>query len=174
MDASTSASASAVRAPDFTAARDEAVKILSGFVRIDTSNPPGNETKGAEYLKAILDREGIPSEIFEMEPGRGNIVARIKGNGKKKPILLMGHIDVVGVEREKWTVDPFGGEVKDGYLYGRGSSDDKGMAARLIEEQVVVGEERGVHRAEMKRHRGRQHQRERERRAGAGLHGRAR
>jgi acetylornithine deacetylase/succinyl-diaminopimelate desuccinylase-like protein len=125
-------------APDFSAARDEVVKILSGFVRIDTSNPPGNETKGAEYLKAILDREGIASEIFEMEPGRGNIVARLKGNGKKKPLLLMGHIDVVGVEREKWTVEPFGGVVKDGYLYGRGSSDDKGMASACLEVFLLL------------------------------------
>ena len=125
-------------APDFVAARDEVVKILSGFVRIDTSNPPGNETKGAEYLKAILNREGITSEIFEMEPGRGNIVARIKGNGSKKPLLLMGHIDVVGVEREKWTVDPFGGVIKDGYLYGRGSSDDKGMASACLEVFLLL------------------------------------
>ena len=125
-------------APDFAAARDEVVNILSGFVRIDTSNPPGNETKGAEYLKSILDRDGITSEIFEMERGRGNIVARLKGNGKKKPILLMGHIDVVGVEREKWTVDPFGGIVKDGYLYGRGSSDDKGMASACLEVFLLL------------------------------------
>ena len=124
--------------PDFVAARDEVVNILSGFVRIDTSNPPGNETKGAEYLKSILDREGIASEIFEMERGRGNIVARLKGNGKKKPILLMGHIDVVGVEREKWTVDPFGGAVKDGYLYGRGASDDKGMASACLEVFLLL------------------------------------
>ena len=124
--------------PDFNAARDETVKILAGFVRIDTSNPPGNETKGAEYLKSILDREGIPSEIFEMERGRGNIVARLKGNGKKKPLLLMGHIDVVGVEREKWTVDPFGGIVKDGYLYGRGSSDDKGMTSACLEVFLLL------------------------------------
>lgn len=125
-------------APDFSAARDEAVKMLSGFVRVDTSNPPGNETRGAEYLKGILDREGIPSEIFEKEPGRGNIVARLKGNGKKKPLLLMGHIDVVGVEREKWTVDPFGGIVKEGYLYGRGSSDDKGMATACLEVFLLL------------------------------------
>jgi acetylornithine deacetylase/succinyl-diaminopimelate desuccinylase-like protein len=125
-------------APDFAAARDEVVKILSGFVRIDTSNPPGNETKGAEYLKSILDRDGIASEVFEMEPGRGNIVARLKGSGKKRPILLMGHIDVVGVEREKWTVDPFGGLVKDGYLYGRGSSDDKGMASACLEVFLLL------------------------------------
>ena len=125
-------------APDFAAARDEVVNILSGFVRIDTSNPPGNETKGAEYLKAILDREGIASEIFEMESGRGNIVARLKGNGKRKPLLLMGHIDVVGVEREKWTVDPFGGVIKDGYLYGRGASDDKGMASACLEVFLLL------------------------------------
>src|SRR5690349_21117954 len=123
-----SALQSAAGTPDFNAARDEAAKILAGFVRIDTSNPPGNEIKGAEYLKSVLDREGIPSEIFESAPGRGNIVARLKGSGKKRPVLLMGHIDVVGVERDKWTVDPFGATVKDGYLYGRGSSDDKGMA----------------------------------------------
>jgi acetylornithine deacetylase/succinyl-diaminopimelate desuccinylase-like protein len=124
--------------PDFAAARDEVVSILSGFVRIDTSNPPGNETKGAEYLKSILDREGIASEIFEMERGRGNIVARLKGNGKKRPILLMGHIDVVGVEREKWTVEPFGGIVKDGYLYGRGASDDKGMTSACLEVFLLL------------------------------------
>src|SRR5262245_16004352 len=124
--------------PDFNGARDETVKILAGFVRIDTSNPPGNETKGAQYLKSILDREGIASEIFEMEAGRGNIVARLKGNGKKKPVLLMGHIDVVGVEREKWTVDPFGGVIKDGYLYGRGASDDKGMASACLEVFLLL------------------------------------
>jgi acetylornithine deacetylase/succinyl-diaminopimelate desuccinylase-like protein len=124
--------------PDFNAALDEVVKILSGFVKVDTSNPPGNETKGAEYLKSILDREGIPSEIFEMQKDRGNIVARLKGNGKKRPLLLMGHIDVVGVEREKWTVDPFGGEVKDGYLYGRGASDDKGMASACLEVFLLL------------------------------------
>ena len=116
----------------------KSTQILAGFVRVDTSNPPGNETKGAEYLKAILDREGISSEIFEKESGRGNIVARLKGNGKKKPILLMGHIDVVGVEREKWTVEPFAGISKDGYIYGRGSSDDKGMASACLEVFLLL------------------------------------
>jgi acetylornithine deacetylase/succinyl-diaminopimelate desuccinylase-like protein len=124
--------------PDFAAARDELIANLSGFIKIDTSNPPGNETNGAEYLKSILDREGIASEIFELEPGRGNIVARLKGNGKKRPILLMGHIDTVGVERNKWTFDPFGGEVKDGFVYGRGSSDDKGMATVCLEVFLLL------------------------------------
>src|ERR1044072_6250756 len=124
--------------PDFQAARDETVKILSEFIRIDTSNPPGNETKGAEYLKGILDRDGILSEIFDLEPGRGNIVARLKGNGKKRPLLLMGHIDVVGVERDKWTVDPFGGIVKDGYIYGSGASADKGMTSVCLEVFLLL------------------------------------
>src|SRR5215510_7171533 len=132
------AAKSATQAPDFQAARDEAAAILQDFVRIDTSNPPGNETKGAQYLKTVLDREGIPSEIFELAPGRGNIVARLKGSGKKPPILLMGHLDVVGVERDKWTVDPFGGTVKDGYIYGRGSSDDKGMATACLEVFLLL------------------------------------
>jgi acetylornithine deacetylase/succinyl-diaminopimelate desuccinylase-like protein len=124
--------------PDFAAARDESVKILSGFIQVDTSNPPGNETQGAEYLKRLLDREGIPSEIFTLEPGRGNLVARLKGNGRKKPLLLMGHIDVVGVERSKWTVDPFGGVIKDGYIYGRGAADDKGMASVCLEVLLLL------------------------------------
>jgi acetylornithine deacetylase/succinyl-diaminopimelate desuccinylase-like protein len=128
----------ALPAPDFAAARDEAVKILSGFIQVDTSNPPGNETKGAEYLKRFLDREGIPSEILALEPTRGNLVARLKGNGKKKPLLLMGHIDVVGVERGKWTVDPFAGVIKDGYIYGRGAADDKGMASVCLEVLLLL------------------------------------
>ncbi|HZS04638.1 MAG TPA: M20/M25/M40 family metallo-hydrolase [Blastocatellia bacterium] len=124
--------------PDWDKARAEAVEILSGLVRIDTSNPPGNETKAAEFIKSILDREGIQSQIYELEPGRGNIVARLKGNGKKRPILLMGHIDVVGVEREKWTVDPFAAVIKDGYLYGRGASDDKGMTSVCLEVFLML------------------------------------
>ena len=128
----------ASQTPDFTAARDEAVKILSGFIQVDTSNPPGNETKGAEYLKRFLDREGIPSEILALEPSRGNLVARLKGNGKKKPLLLMGHIDVVGVERNKWTVDPFSGVIKDGYIYGRGAADDKGMTSVCLEIMLLL------------------------------------
>ena len=128
----------AQQAPDFAAARDEAVRNLAALVQIDTSNPPGEEIKAARHLKAILDREGIPSETFESAPGRANIVARLKGNGKKRPVLLMAHLDVVGVERSKWTTDPFGGEVKDGYLYGRGSVDDKGMVAANLEVFLLL------------------------------------
>ena len=130
--------AAAQQQPDFDKARAEAVEHLSALVKIDTSNPPGNEIKAAEYIKQVLDREGIASEIFESAPGRASIVARLAGNGKKKPLLLMGHLDVVGVEREHWTVDPFGAEIKDGYLYGRGSSDDKGMDAANLEVFLLL------------------------------------
>jgi acetylornithine deacetylase/succinyl-diaminopimelate desuccinylase-like protein len=115
------------------ASRAEAIQFLTDLVKIDTSNPPGNEVKAANYIKTVLDKEGIASEIFESAPGRGNIVARLKGNGRKRPLLFMGHLDVVGVERDKWTVDPFTAVRKDGYLYGRGSRDDKAMDAANLE-----------------------------------------
>ena len=123
---------------DFARNRDEAVRNLQGLIRIDTSNPPGNETKAVEFIKAILDKEGIPSEIVAMDKSRANLVARIKGNGKKKPLLLMGHTDVVGVEREKWSVDPFGGVIKDGYVYGRGAVDDKDNAAVSLQVLLML------------------------------------
>lgn len=115
------------------ASHDEAVHFLTELVKIDTSNPPGNEIKAAAYIKSVLDKESIPSQIFESEPGRGNIVARLKGNGSKRPLLLMSHLDVVGVERDKWTVDPFAAVIKDGYLYGRGAYDDKVIGATNLE-----------------------------------------
>ena len=122
--------------PDFAKARDEAVGFLQDLVRIDTS--AGNETKAAEYIKSVLDREGIPAEIFALEDGRGSVVARLKGSGRKRPILLMGHTDVVGVEKDKWTVDPFGAVIKEGFLYGRGSSDDKDNASANLEVLLLL------------------------------------
>jgi acetylornithine deacetylase/succinyl-diaminopimelate desuccinylase-like protein len=124
--------------PDFTKAHDEALKFLADLVKINTSNPPGNETKAAEYIKSVLAAEGIAAQVYESAPGRGNVVARLKGNGKKKPLLLMAHLDVVGVEREKWTVDPFAAVVKGGYLYGRGSHDDKAMDAANLEVFLLL------------------------------------
>ena len=124
--------------PDFDQAQTEAIKFLSDLVKIDTSNPPGHETRAAAYIKDVLAAEGIPAEIYESAPGRGNLVARLKGNGKKRPLLLMGHLDVVGVERDKWTVDPFAAIIKDGYLYGRGSHDDKAMDAANLEVFLLL------------------------------------
>ena len=132
------ASLSIAATPDFEAAHRDNVTNLQRLVQIDTTNPPGNESKAAIFLKTILDREGIPSEILEKVPGRGNLVARLKGNGKKKPLLLMGHTDVVGVEREKWTVEPFGGVIQGDFMYGRGVSDDKGMTMTCVQVMVLL------------------------------------
>ena len=125
-------------APDFGAARTEVAATLSALVKIDSSNPPGNESKVAAAIKQMLDKEGIASQVFEGQPGRGNLVARLKGNGSKRPVLLMGHTDVVGVERDKWTFDPFGGTIKDGYVYGRGASDDKAMTSACLEVFLLL------------------------------------
>jgi acetylornithine deacetylase/succinyl-diaminopimelate desuccinylase-like protein len=110
---------------DWDEVGEEAIDHLVNLVQINTSNPPGNETAAANYLKAALAAEGINSELFALDPERANLVARIRGNGSKRPILIMGHTDVVGVQAEKWTEDPFGGLRKDGWVYGRGTLDDK-------------------------------------------------
>ena len=99
--------------------------VLRDYIRIDTSNPPGNELKTATFLKAILDREGIEAEIVTFAPGRANLVARLRGDGSKKALILSHHMDVVHAERARWTTDPFGAAIEDGYLYGRGALDMK-------------------------------------------------
>jgi acetylornithine deacetylase/succinyl-diaminopimelate desuccinylase-like protein len=112
---------------------DEAVSLLSRYIQIDTTNPPGNEIKAAQFFKEIFDREGIEARIIESAPGRGNIFARLKGTGAKKAVLLLNHMDVVPAEGRLWQEPPFSGVVKDGYLWGRGSLDMKGPAiAELI------------------------------------------
>jgi len=103
----------------------ETLQHFQALLRIDTQSPPGNETKAVEYLKQVLDKEGIAYEVFAKDPQRANLVVRIKGNGSKKPILIMGHTDVVTVDAKKWTFPPFGGTVDGGYVYGRGAVDDK-------------------------------------------------
>lgn len=120
-------SALAAAEPDWTKAKREALEVLVDLVKLDTSQPAGNEILAARYLKSRLDAEGIPSTIYESEPGRASIVARVRGSGAKRPLLLLGHLDVVAVERDEWSFDPFAGEVKDGILYARGASDDKGV-----------------------------------------------
>ena len=88
-------------------AQAEAVHFLTDLIKIDTQDPPGNESKVAHYIESVLKGEGIEPEILEPVPGRASIVARLKGNGKKRPLLIMGHEDVVPVDRAHWTVDPF-------------------------------------------------------------------
>ena len=130
--------AAGAQTPDFESAGAEAVRILQGMIRIDSSSPPGNETLVAEYIRDLLADEGVESSIYEMEPGRGNLVARLEGNGSKRPIMLMGHIDVVGVERDQWSVDPFAGVIQDGYVWGRGAQDDKGMSAAALQVFLML------------------------------------
>jgi acetylornithine deacetylase/succinyl-diaminopimelate desuccinylase-like protein len=115
-----------------TPADDNAVAWLQEFVRIDTINPPGNEFRAVEFYARIFDSYGIPYETAESAPGRGNIWARLQG-GDEPGLILLQHTDVVPADREYWTFDPLSGELKDGYLYGRGTRDMKGLGiAQLV------------------------------------------
>jgi acetylornithine deacetylase/succinyl-diaminopimelate desuccinylase-like protein len=114
-------------------ARVEAARFLADLIRIDTQDPPGNESRVAHYLEGVLKEAGIESELLEVVPGRASIVARLRGDGSKRPLLLMAHEDVVPVDRAHWTVDPFAATERDGALYGRGASDDKAMLAANLE-----------------------------------------
>jgi acetylornithine deacetylase/succinyl-diaminopimelate desuccinylase-like protein len=113
--------------PDWHALESDAVQKLSAYVRVDTTNPPGNEIRAAEWYAKIFQVEGIPYLIAESAPGRGNIVARLKGSGSEPALILLNHMDVVPVSRSFWTVDPFAGIIRDGYLWGRGSIDMKSI-----------------------------------------------
>ncbi len=134
---------------DWTKVNAELMEHYTALLRIDTSNPPGGETKAVNYIKGVLDRAGISNQVFALEPERANLVARIKGNGSKRPIIVMGHTDVVGVQREKWSVDPFAAIRKDGYMYARGAMDDKdnlstGLVLMLLLKRFNVPLDRDV------------------------------
>ncbi len=116
----------------------EILEKYSALLRIDTSNPPGNETKAAAYLKNVLEREGFQTKSFALDATRANLVTRLKGNGSKRPLLMMGHTDVVGVQRGKWTVDPFVAVRKDGYVYGRGTNDDKDIVTACLMVMLLL------------------------------------
>lgn len=124
--------------PEWDDVRAETLEHLQRIIRMDTQNPPGNEMQVARYLDSTLKGAGIETFLYEPAPGRASFVARIKGSGAKQPLLVMAHMDVVGVEREHWSVDPFGAVVKDGYLYGRGAIDDKGMLAANLETMLLL------------------------------------
>jgi acetylornithine deacetylase/succinyl-diaminopimelate desuccinylase-like protein len=111
-------------APAF--AQDEAVRLLQDYVRIDTSNPPGDVTKAADFLAAILEKEGVAVKRLRSAPGRDIIIARLKGTGTAKPIVLLHHMDVVPTDPSRWQRKPFGGEIADGAVWGRGAMDMKG------------------------------------------------
>jgi acetylornithine deacetylase/succinyl-diaminopimelate desuccinylase-like protein len=111
--------------PDWKALEEETMRHYQAVLRIDTQNPPGNETKAAEYVKQALEKEGIPAQIAGLDANRGNVFARLKGSGKKRPLLIMGHTDVVTVDAAKWKHPPFSATREGGYVYGRGTVDDK-------------------------------------------------
>lgn len=111
---------------DWRALESESIQLLSRYIQIDTTNPPGNETKAAQFFKEIFDREKIDAQIIESAPGRGNIYARLRGDGSKKGVLLLNHMDVVPADAKSWKEPPFSGAVKDGMIWGRGAIDNKG------------------------------------------------
>ena len=134
---------------DWDALGAEAIDYLVDLVRIDSSNPPGNETQVAEYLRDALAAEGIVSTLYSDDPERANLVARYRGNGRKRPILIMGHTDVVGVQAENWSEPPFSGIRKDGYIWGRGTLDDKdnvtaGLMVMLLLHRLEVPMDRDI------------------------------
>jgi acetylornithine deacetylase/succinyl-diaminopimelate desuccinylase-like protein len=135
--------------PDWTRLEPEMLEHFQAILRLDTSSPPGNETTVVTYVKDVLEREGIPTRTFALEPNRGNLVARLKGNGRKRPLLIMGHTDVVTVDPAKWTFPPFSATRDGGYIYGRGSLDDKphvvaGMMMLLTLKRMNVSLDRDV------------------------------
>jgi acetylornithine deacetylase/succinyl-diaminopimelate desuccinylase-like protein len=117
---------------NWDALTNEAVKHLQALIRCNTANPPGNEGPAIAYIREWLTAEGIDSRIIEPTVGRPSIWARLPGNGSKRPLLLLSHVDVVPVEHEHWTVDPFGGVISNGYIYGRGAIDMKSMVAKEL------------------------------------------
>jgi acetylornithine deacetylase/succinyl-diaminopimelate desuccinylase-like protein len=122
--------------PDWESSTQETVQNLVRLIRLETVNPPGNEEIAVAVLKELLDREGIPPSdavIVESAPRRANLVVRLRGDGSKRPLLMSGHTDVVPVEREHWSRDPFGGEVLDGCVWGRGTMDMKGFLAMYLQ-----------------------------------------
>ncbi|MCW4006053.1 MAG: M20/M25/M40 family metallo-hydrolase [Candidatus Bathyarchaeota archaeon] len=118
-----------MRPPILKEIEEEVTNLLSDLIRINTTNPPGNETKAAQYLSQNLKQDGFSCEIFESAPNRGSVVTRIRGTDEKPSLLLLSHLDVVAANPAEWSVDPFGGVVKDGFVWGRGTLDMKGMTA---------------------------------------------
>lgn len=118
--------------PDWKAVEQETLRHFEALVRMDTTNPPGNETRAVEYLAKVLEREGIPAMVLGADKERMNLIARLKGTGSKKPILLMGHTDTVRIDPAKWKHGPFSAHREGGWIYGRGTNDDKDSVAAYL------------------------------------------
>ena len=125
-------------AMNWDAIRDEVTRVTQDLIRFDTTNPPGNETPCIETIAAVLRREGIEPVALESAPGRGNLVARLKGDGSQPPILLMGHVDVVPAEADHWQRPPFSGDLVDGIVWGRGATDMKQMVAMELMTMLLL------------------------------------
>src|SRR6185295_3245895 len=121
---------------DWNALRTEVLDRYRALDRIDST--PGRETLVVNYLKQVLEAEGIPTQTFAQDPARANLVARLKGNGSKRPLLILAHTDVVPVQREKWPVDPFGAVMQDGYVWGRGTIDDKDKLVAMLTVMLLT------------------------------------
>ena len=111
---------------------EEVTNLLSDLIRINTTNPPGNETEAVKFLTKNLEKEGFACEVFESAPGRGSLITRLKGTGEGPSLLLLSHLDVVAANPKEWSVDPFAGVVKDGFVWGRGAIDMKSMTAMEV------------------------------------------
>src|SRR5437764_3831364 len=109
--------------------REEVTEVLQELIRLDTTNPPGNETRAAEFLRDYLGDNGVESELISRVPERANLVARVRGRGDGPHVLLLSHTDVVLADPAEWQADPFGGELRDGEVWGRGALDMKGQVA---------------------------------------------
>jgi acetylornithine deacetylase/succinyl-diaminopimelate desuccinylase-like protein len=137
------------RQTDLPKIEEETLRHFQALVQIDTSDPPGHEAPAVEYLRTVLEREGIEAKTFALDPKRPNLVARIRGSGKKRPILIMGHTDVVNVDPAKWKHPPFSATRDGGYIYGRGTVDDKdnvvaGLMVMLLLKRQNVPLDRDV------------------------------
>jgi acetylornithine deacetylase/succinyl-diaminopimelate desuccinylase-like protein len=141
--AAASPSVAQERPPDFDSLAAEATQRLREYLRIRTVNPPGQESLGARWLQEVLGREGIEAEVFESSPGRGNLYARLPGSGKKRPLILLSHIDVVPATPATWRLDPWSGAIQDSALWGRGALDMKGMAVVELTTLIAL-KRRGV------------------------------
>jgi acetylornithine deacetylase/succinyl-diaminopimelate desuccinylase-like protein len=124
--------------PDWPKIDAETLKHFTALIQIDTTNPPGNETKAVEYVARVLEAEGIPVKIFALQPDRANLVARLKGNGSKRPLLIVGHTDTVRIDPKKWTHPPFSADREGGYIYGRGTVDDKDNLVTCMMTMVLL------------------------------------
>jgi acetylornithine deacetylase/succinyl-diaminopimelate desuccinylase-like protein len=118
--------------PDWPALQDEAVRLLRALIRFDTTNPPGNELLAAQFAADELRAAGYEPIVLESAPGRGNVVARLEGDGSERPLLLSGHLDVVAAEPEQWTQPPFEAAMADGFIWGRGALDMKNTVAAQL------------------------------------------